>query len=149
MQLIHAEKTLAQGYVAVHLVQISVDCLDQIVIDGFRHFCIVQGGFQCSRIMPGVRKEAELFELALQRGRDGIFIFAHPVVILLVGILPQTAVCALQKRHQRPARQRVRPAFAVRGIREMQFRIAQGGTDPVRRAGDLLGSGQERFAFGA
>ena len=143
VQLVHTQQLFAQRHIAVHLVQVSVHRLNQVGVDLRLHLVGVERGLQRAAVVPRVCKELQLPELRVQRRGDGVFHLSEAGVIGLKGIFAQDAVGALQQRHKRAGRQRVRAALAVRYVGEAQIRIPQHAADVIRRARHLSRGGQQ------
>ena len=95
--------------------------------------------------MAAVGKKAELLELGIQRGGNGIFEAAQPAVKGIKGVLAQHPVTGHQQRHKGAVRQGMLVALAVRHIGVGHIRIPQRAADPVGRVRHLPGSSQQLF----
>ena len=145
MQLVHTQHLLAQGHIAVHLVQIGVNRLDQVQIHLLGHLGNVQGCGQGVGIIPRGGKEAALLELRVQRGGDGVFKLAQAVIVAVKGVLAEHPVAALQQRDEGAAGELVLFAVLILHIGEFQIRVAENAADIVRALGHLPRCGQKRL----
>lgn len=119
MQLVHAQQLLAQGNVAVHLVQVVVNGLDEVHVHRHGDLGGVQGGLDGTVVMAGVGKEAQLLELTVQGGSNGVLILAQLLVIGLEGPAAQLPVGAGQQGHKGGVRQGMDAALAVGDVGEI------------------------------
>ena len=145
VQLVHAEQLLAQRNIAVHLVHVRVDGLDEIVVNLLRHLRHVERGGAGGGIMPRVREELERAELPVERRGDGIFEFTETVIISFKGVFAQHAVAAHEQGDERPARENALVSFAVGHGREREIGVAEDAGDIFRAVRHLSGGGEELF----
>ena len=143
MQLVHAQQLLAQGNVAVHLVQVVVNGLDEVHVHRHGDLGGVQGGLNGAVVMAGVGKEAQLLELAVQCGGDGVLILAQLLVIGLEGPAAQLPVGAGQQGNEGGVRQGMDAALAVGDVGEDLVGVAENAGDVLRSVGHFTGGGQQ------
>ena len=145
VQLLHAQQLFPQGDIAVHLVQVPVHGLDEIVVHALRHLGAVQGGGQGGGITPRLGKEAEGLELRVQGGGHGVAEIAVAPVAVFKGALSQGPVLALHQRAEGAGGEGVAAAVCIHGVVKAQVRVAQGRADGVRAVRHLPGGGQQLF----
>ena len=143
VQLIHAQKLLAQGDIAVHLVQVGMNRFDQVQIDLLGHLRLIQGRCQGVGIFPRGGEEAALLELRVQGGGDGVFKLAQAAVVGVKGVLAQHPVAALQQGDKGAVGELVLSAVLVLHLREFQVRVAEHAADIVRALGHFSRGGKE------
>ena len=143
MQLVHAQQLLAQGHVAVHLVQVVVNGLDEVHVHRHGDLGGVQGGLDGAVIVAGVGKEAQLLELAVQGGGDGVLVLAQLLVIGLEGPAAQLPVGAGQQGDEGGVRQGMDVALAVGDIGEDLVGVAENAGDVLGGVGHFTGGGQQ------
>ena len=131
MQLVHAQHFLAQGNVAVHLVKIRVDRLDEVGVDLDGDLGPVKGGLDGAAVAACVGEEAQLLELCVQCGGYGILVLAYAAVVGLEGVPAQDSVAALLKGDEGAVGELVLHALAVLDVGEFEFGVAEGAADVV------------------
>ena len=143
MQLVHAEELLAQVDIAVHLVQILVNGLDEVRVDARRNVCDIERSLHGRAVLTGLREELQLFDLRGQHGGDGVAEAAVGVIEILKGALAQRAVAGLHVGDIGAVGQRMLVALAIRAVRELHIGIRQETIDIVRSLGHLACGGQQ------
>ena len=139
MQLVHAEQTAAQGDIAVHLVEVRVDALDETVVNAHRHLGRVECGVECGGVPARVRKKAELLELRVKRRGERIAIAAERCVVGLKRIAAQRAVAALEQGNKGRIGQRRLRARAVGHGGKAEVGVVEHAEDGVGAVGHLAG----------
>ena len=149
MQFVHAHQLFPQCHVAVHLVHIIVDGLDQAVIDRNGHLGLVQGGLQRGTVLAGGGKKLQLTELGIQGGSDGIAPAVQRVIEGLEGVFAEAVIGTAQASNQTFLSQLANITFAVGDGGEAHIGVAEGGTDGVGSLCDFTGSSQQSFLCGS
>ena len=148
MQLIHAEELLAQCDIAVHLVHVIVDSVDEVEVYALRNLGRVERRGKGRGIFPRIGKEAKLLKLRVKRRGNGVFELVIALIAVFKGALAEHSVRALHERHKRPGRERVRLTLSVDRVIKAQVGISQCAADRVRRVGHLPGSGEQALLGG-
>jgi len=143
MQLVHAHDLFSQGHIAVHLIQIAVDCLNEVQIHRHRHLSGVQRGLKGAVVVAGVGEEAQLLELAVQRGGHGVLILAQRLVVGLEGTAAQLPVGAHQHGDEGGVRQLMGIAGLVHHVRIDHIGVAEHAGHVLRGVGHFAGGGQQ------
>ena len=147
VQLVCAEQTAAQGDIAVHLVEVRVDALDETVVNAHRHLGRVERGVECGGVPARVCKKAELLELRVKRRGERIAIAAERCVVGLKRIAPQRAVAALEQGNKGRIGQRLLRARAVGHGGKAEVGVVEHAEDGVGAVGHLAGIRQQRLAL--
>ena len=145
VQFVHTQQLLAQTDVAVHLVHIAVDRIDQVVIHGHRHPSPIERSLQGRAIVTGVCIELQLLHLARQHGSHSVAELTEGSIQVLEGRLPQRPVTALHILAVGALSQRIGLPFPVHSIFKGQISVAEHGKCRIGRLGHLAGTGQQLF----
>ena len=148
MQLIVAHDLLAQGNIAIHLVEVAMHRVDEVGVHRRRHLGHVERGLERGVITARVGKELELLELRVERGGVGVAELARALVVCLEGVLAQRAVGAHHQRHERAVGQLVRLALAVGHVGIADVRVVEHAERAAGALADLAGSGKQLLALG-
>ena len=143
VQLLHAQQLLAQADIAVHLVHVPVDRLDQIVVDGYGHIGPVHGRLPGRAVLPGGCEELLLLVLGIQQAGGGVAHAAQGVIEVFVGALAQRPVAALLQGHKGALAQGMGLSLAVYGVGIAHIGIEKGAENGFRSVGHLPGGGQQ------
>ena len=143
VQRLQPQGLLAQGHIAVHLVHVPVDRVDEAVVHRLRHLRQGHGAGQGALIPPGAGVEQILGHGAAQHGGQGVAAAAVGGVEGVEGVFPQGPVAALQKGDIGAVGQRMLPALAVGHRGEFQVRVNEAVEDLPRESAHLPGAGQQ------
>lgn len=117
--------------------------LNEVHVHGHGHLGSVQRGLDGAVVMAGVGKEAQLLELTVQGGGNGVLILAQLLVIRLKGPAAQLPVGAGQQGDEGGVRQGMDVALAVGDIGEDLVGVAENAGDVLRSVGHFTGGGQQ------
>ncbi len=148
VQLVHTHHLLAKGHVAVHLVQIVVDSLNQIQVHAHGHLSGVQRGLDGAVVAAGVGEELQLLELTVQGGSHSVLELAHALVVGVEGVFTQDAVVAHHQGHKGAVGELAGIALSVHHVGESQVGVPEGGGHVLRSVGHLAGGGQQLLLGG-
>ena len=147
VQLVCAEQTAAQGDIAVHLVEVRVDALDETVVNAHRHLGRVERGVEWRGTCARLQKKRSCFELRVKRRGERIAIAAERCVVGLKRIAPQRAVAALEQGNKGRIGQRLLRARAVGHGGKAEVGVVEHAEDGVGAVGHLAGIRQQRLAL--
>ena len=143
VQLVQAHGLLPQGHVAVHLVHVLVDGLDEIVVHRHRHLHRGQGALQGAVVLSGPGEEDVLAHLRVEHGGQGVAAAAKDAVEGPEGVLPQYPVPALHEGDIGTVGQGVLLPLAVCHGGEAHVGVVEGVEDAARPLTHLAGRGQQ------
>ena len=145
MQLVDAHQSLAQTGVAVQLVKVPVNGLDQVGIDADRHLGIVERSLLRRFIAARLGEELELLDLRREHPGKAVFIVVIDAVVAVKCVLAERAVIRFQAGDVGALRDLVRLALAVERVGEFHIGIGEQGEHAVRRVCHLPCRGQQLF----
>ena len=148
MQLVHTQQLLAQTDIAMHLVHVLVNCLDQVVVHGYGHIGAVQSGLPGRAVLPGLGEELQLLVLGVQQARGGVAHAVQSIVQILISALAQHPVAAFLQRYKSALAQGVGLSLTVHGIGIVHIRIDKGAVDRIRGVGHFPGRCQQTLLRG-
>ena len=96
VQLVYAEQLLAKADIAVHLVEILVDGLNELMIDAGRDLGLIERCLEGGGVVARVGEELELLDVCLQRCGAGVAEALIGFIVCLERILAQDAVGGFQ-----------------------------------------------------
>ena len=143
VQLIQPHGLLPQIHVAVHLVHVLVDGLDEVVVHALRHLHGVEGALEGAVILPGAGEEDVPADGGVEHGGQGVAAALVDAVEGLEGVLPQGAVGALHKGDVGAVGQGVLLPLAVGHGGELHVRVVIGVVDIAGAAAHLAGGSQQ------
>ena len=143
MQVLHPQQLLAQTHIAVELVDILMNRLNQVQIDGGGHVGPVQRRFQCGRIFPGIGKELQLLALGIEHGCGSVAEFTEGAIKIFIGAFAQRPVRAQLAGNEGALGQGAVLSLPIYCIREGDIRIGKGTENILRRAGHFSGGSQQ------
>ena len=147
MQFVHTQQAFAQAHIAVHLVQVLIDCIDQVMIHLRRDIHSVYGCLQGIFIMACPGLEDQLLYMAAVNAGQGVGILLVNAVKLFKGLPADPAVCRFLQRHKTPLGDLHHPAVFILHLGKRQIRIVEDGVGPVGIAADFGGISQQFFHF--
>ena len=148
MKLVNAQKLFAHGDIAVHLVHVGVNGVDEIHVHALRNLCPVERGGQRGGVLPRLGEEPELSKLRVKGGGKGVFELVETRIIGCKGVPSQLPVPAFKQGDEGRGGQRVRIALAVGYVWEREVRVSENAADIVRRVRHFTGGSEQPFLGG-
>ena len=148
VQLVHAQQLLAQADIAVHLIEILVDGLDQLMVNARRDLGAVERSLQRRGVFACVGKELQLLDVGVKRRGTGVAEALIRGIVVLKCALAQDAVGRLEAGNIGALTDGMLCAILVHSGLKLQVGVGEHRENVLRGLGHFACGGQQLFFRG-